>query len=86
MAHIQLFSESLFDRLFQHNIVSTNGYVKANKEELYGFRDFLVREAKDKTAALHKKRKELLDEALYLFKQDDLSREETKKLVLILRQ
>ncbi|KAF8770223.1 hypothetical protein HNY73_017780 [Argiope bruennichi] len=86
MSKNHLFSSSLFDTLFQHNLISSDGYVKANDDQILAFRQFLVQQARDKTTNLYKKRKEIVDDVSRLLKEDELSMHDTKKLILLLHE
>ncbi|GIY33892.1 uncharacterized protein CDAR_41301 [Caerostris darwini] len=86
MAKNHLFSASLYDTLFQHNVISSDGYVKATDEKLLDFKKFLVQQARDKTAFNYKKRKAMVDELCILLEEDALTRSQTKKFTMLLRE
>lgn len=56
MARNHLLSTSLFMELFQHNMVSADGRIVANDEQLEDYYCFLVQRSKDKVIDLYVER------------------------------
>lgn len=80
MALTHLLSIPLYEELFHHNVVSSDGRVIANDEQLKKYNTFLVQQSRDGTAKTLKERKDLVDKCLKLISNNERSAIENERL------